>query len=116
MEKLKGSCHCGIVKFKAFVDPTKGMACNCSMCGRKGTLLAFVATDKFDLISGAENLTDYQFGKKTIHHTFCNICGVTCFHSGTSADGTLMKAVNLRCLENFDITKVEIKDYNGRAL
>lgn len=114
MGKEKGSCHCGRIQFTVELDPKKGLACNCSMCGRKGTLLSFVTSDKFTLNAGEGSMTDYQFGKKSIHHTFCSTCGVTAFASGKTPDGNSMIAVNIRCLESFDLEKTEIAHHDGK--
>src|SRR3954453_3363840 len=70
----QGSCHCGAVRYSVEVDLTQPvMACNCSMCGRSGTLLAFVPTAKFKLEQGSDALTDYLFNKENIHHLFCKV-------------------------------------------
>ncbi len=61
-------------------------------------------------------MTDYQFGKKTLHHTFCPTCGVSPFANGNMLDGTPIFAINVRCLENFDLEKLAIKTFNGRDL
>lgn len=116
MEKCTGSCHCGKVKFEVEIDLSNGISCNCSMCLRKGTVLSFVPEKQFKLISGADNLTDYQFNKKVIHHTFCKTCGVTAFATGQLPDGTPMKAVNLRCLDGIDLDKVKIQHFEGKNL
>lgn len=116
MEKHVGSCHCGKVKFEVQGDFKNAINCNCSICHRKGSLLAFVPESQFNLISGADSLTDYQFGKKRIHHTFCSTCGVTSFATGAAPDGTKMKAVNVRCLENFDLKQLVIQDYDGKSI
>lgn len=112
--KYSGSCHCGAVKFEVEGNFQEGMTCNCSMCSRKGTVLTFVPETSFALLSGADKLTDYQFGKKTIHHTFCNVCGVTGFATGTLPSGDVMKAINLRCLENFALDSIKINPVNGK--
>ncbi len=116
MTKRKGSCHCGKIEFEVELDLKEALSCNCSICERKGTLLAFVGADKFHLISGKENLTDYQFGKKALHHTFCSTCGVTAFASGKTPDGSLMMAINVRCLEDVDLDKLEIKKFDGKSI
>lgn len=116
MEKSTGSCHCGKVKFEVELDLSNGVSCNCSMCLRKGTVLSFVPESQFKLLSGANNLTDYQFNKKVIHHTFCSTCGVTAFATGQLPDGTPMKAVNLRCLEGIDLDKIKIQHYDGKSV
>ncbi|MBN8538111.1 MAG: GFA family protein [Deltaproteobacteria bacterium] len=116
MTAHKGSCHCGNVKFEVELNLQEAMACNCSICLRKGTLFSFVSADKFKLKSGNENLTDYQFGKKSIHHTFCSTCGVTAFVSGKMPDGSPVMAINVRCLEEVEIEKLVIKNFDGKAI
>ena len=39
-KRYTGSCHCGRVKYEVDLALDKVIACNCSMCGRTGTLLA----------------------------------------------------------------------------
>ncbi|HKQ70242.1 MAG TPA: GFA family protein [Polyangiaceae bacterium] len=118
MERLKtytGSCHCGKVRFEVELDlGGQFIACNCSMCGRTGTLLTFVPSDKFKLLSGGDDLTDYQFNKKQIHHLFCATCGVKSFAKGIARDGSEMRAVNARCLEGVDADTLNIKHFDGK--
>lgn len=115
MQKHIGSCHCGEVKYEATGDFTEAISCNCSMCRRKGTLLAFVPQANFKLLSGGEELVDYQFGKKRIHHTFCGECGVTPFAHGTSPNGDKMVAINVRCLEDLDLDALKITKVDGKS-
>ncbi len=71
MSTYRGGCHCGAVRYRADADLSKRVTqCNCSICSRTGTLLTFVPADSFALEKGEEFLTDYQFGKKQIHHLF----------------------------------------------
>lgn len=117
MTQRTGSCHCGKVKFEVDIDLNKeAISCNCSMCQRKGSLLSFVSADKFKLISGGDSLTDYMFGKKTINHTFCSACGITAFATGKKPDGTPMKAINIRCLDDINLDNVTIKKFDGKKL
>ena len=51
----KGSCHCGRVAFEVDGEPTKVLACNCSICSRKGSLLWFVPRDQLRLLTPDEN-------------------------------------------------------------
>jgi hypothetical protein len=113
----QGSCHCGAVRFQVrMARPEKAYACNCSICARAGWLLAFVEGDAFKLVDGAALLTDYQFGKKHLHHTFCKVCGVRPFSQGAAANGTPTTAVNLRCLVGFDPTKLPVESFDGASL
>lgn len=109
-----GGCHCRKVRYDVTVAGDTAMGCNCSMCSKKGTLLTFVAEDAFTLTSGEDELTDYTFHKHHIHHTFCRTCGVTPFARGTGPDGTKMVAVNVRCLDGFDLDAVTVKMVDGK--
>ncbi|HET7500460.1 MAG TPA: GFA family protein [Kofleriaceae bacterium] len=112
-----GSCHCGAVRYTVELDLSQPvMSCNCSMCGRAGTLLAFAPIGKFKLEQGSESLTDYQFHKHVIHHMFCKVCGIKSFARGTGRDGSEMAAINVRCLEGVDPTKLTIQQVDGRSL
>ena len=111
-----GGCHCGKVRYRVSVDLSAPMiACNCSMCGRTGTLLTFVPSAQFKLERGEDALTDYQFNKKVIHHLFCSTCGVRSFARGKGPDGSEMAAINARCLEGVDPQTLNITHFDGRS-
>lgn len=115
--KAHGSCHCGNVKFECEINETKEVvSCNCSICSRKGWLLTFALDTDFKLISGHDSLKDYQFGKKSIHHEFCTNCGTNCFSTGLGHDGKKTRAINVRCLSNFDFKDYTIKEYDGKSI
>ena len=93
-----GGCHCGRVRYETEADLSRVMECNCSICRKRGVLLAFVPADKFQLASGEEALTDYQFHRKVIHHLFCKTCGVGSFSRGSGPNGVEMVALNVQLL------------------
>jgi hypothetical protein len=114
---FEGSCHCGTVRFEVkMTPPTKAYACNCSICSRAGWLLAFQPASTFRISQGADALTDYQFGKKHLHHKFCRTCGVRTFSNGAGNDGVEMVAVNLRCVAAVDAAKLPIETFDGASL
>jgi hypothetical protein len=86
------------------------------MCGRAGTLLHFVPASAFQLLSGEDALSDYQFGRHVIHHLFCRTCGIKAFARGKSSDGSDTVAVNVRCLEGVELDQLTIQNFDGRAL
>ena len=114
--KYTGSCHCGNVKYEVEGEIDKAMACNCSMCQRKGSLLWFVPIDKFTLLSDADASRVYQFNKHRIDHTFCTTCGIHPYAVGTDPKGNRMAAINVRCLEGIDLDQVPVSHFDGRAL
>lgn len=115
-QTYSGSCHCGAVQIKVSGDFSRGMTCNCSICRRAGYTLAFVPAAHVDVVSGREALTDYQFGKKHLHHPFCGRCGIRVFSHGLAPDGSETYAVNLRCLEDLDLGAIQVQEYDGKKL
>ncbi len=114
--KQIGSCHCGKVKFEVSnLNLNEAITCNCSICQRKGTMLSFVPAENFKLLTDRSALTDYQFGKKSIHHFFCSTCGVTSFAEGKTPEGIPMIAINVRCVENIELSMVFAKQIDGKS-
>jgi hypothetical protein len=114
-EARAGGCHCGRVRFSARGDFSAAMACNCSICQKRGHWLAFVPAADFELQSGGDALVDYQFNTHKIHHPFCPTCGVGAFGHATGPDGSPMMAVNIRCLDDMDLTTVRVTHFDGRS-
>ena len=116
--KYTGGCHCKNVRFEVQTDePIKDViSCNCSMCSKRGSLLKFVPATQFTLLSGADALTDYQFNRHIIHHTFCNTCGILPFASGVGPDGVETRAINVRCLDDIDLDALHVVEYDGKSV
>jgi hypothetical protein len=115
--QFQGSCHCGAVKFEvAMAPPTKAFACNCSICSRAGWLLAFAKDETFKILHDDAAVSDYQFGKKKIHHVFCKTCGIRAYSRGTDKEGRPTMAVNLRCLAGVDAASLPVETFDGASL
>jgi hypothetical protein len=111
-----GGCHCGKVRYEVSLDlAEKAIVCNCSMCGRSGTMLRFVPVEKFKLLSGSDSLTSYRFNNKVIDHLFCSTCGIKSFATGKGPDGKEIRAVNVRCLDDIDVSTVPTMAYDGKS-
>ena len=116
MKTYQGSCHCGKVRFEATMELTKGLTCNCSICSKKGYVLEFIPTEQFKLLSGEEALTEYLFNKEKIHHLFCSTCGIESFARADGPDGKEMYAINLRCLQDVDLSTLSLSEYDGKSI
>lgn len=114
MKTHQGSCHCKAVTWEVDADIKEVLSCNCSICSRKGYLLTFVQPEAFRLMTGENNLTDYQFNHKHIHHTFCKTCGIESFARGDDGKGNEMVAINVLCIPDIDIDSLEVRKYNGK--
>jgi hypothetical protein len=110
-----GGCQCGAVRYEATLELGEVISCNCSRCGRLGSLLAFLPKDNFKLLSGEGAMTEYQFNRHLIHHLFCATCGIQSFARGKRPDGAEMVAVNARCLDGVDVDTLPVKKVDGRS-
>ncbi|MGB6006936.1 GFA family protein [Castellaniella sp.] len=114
---FQGQCHCGAVKFSVDAPlPTQAVSCNCSHCRAKGFLLAFFPAEKFSLTQGQDSLRSYRFNTHQIEHQFCAVCGTQAFALGALPDGTLSRAVNLRCVPQADLDALDLTRYDGANL
>lgn len=116
MRTEKGSCHCGAVGFE--VDLEDGYEnvrrCNCSICSRKGAIMAAVPLDRLRVTRGADKLSLYQWNTKTARHYFCSICGIYTHHQRRSVPTEF--GFNLACIEGVDLAAIgSIGASNGAA-
>ena len=114
--KYHGSCHCGRIAFDVEGEIESALACNCSMCQRKGSLLWFVPKAQFRLTTPESNAATYLFNKEFIRHRFCASCGIHPYAEATDREGNPTAAINVRCLEDVDPWSFEVQHFNGRAL
>jgi hypothetical protein len=110
-----GSCHCGRIRYQVEGEVDSGMACNCSMCSRRGSLLWFVPRDKLKLLTDEDATSTYLFNKHVIQHRFCANCGIHTYGEAPGPGGVQMAAINLRTLEDFDLQSVPVKHFDGRS-
>ncbi len=57
----------------------------------------------------------YTFNRHLIKHRFCPTCGIHPYGEGTDPQGRAMAAINLRCLEDFDLASVPVHHYDGKS-
>lgn len=113
--KYRGSCHCGKVAYEVEGAIDSALACNCSICQRKGSLLWFVPREQLRLLTPEDTAGTYSFNKHAVKHRFCPACGIHPY-AESEFKGKPMAAINLRCLEDVDLAAIPVKPFNGRAL
>lgn len=100
-----GSCHCGAVRFRVEGDIEELTRCDCSLCRRRGALMAKVHESGLVIEAGEDNLALYQWNTGVARHYFCRTCGIYPFHRKRSAPDSY--GVNVGCLDDFDPSQVE---------
>lgn len=114
--KYRGSCHCGQIKFEAEGEITSVMACNCSMCQRKGILMWFVPRTSVTLLTPEEDASTYLFNKHAIKHRFCPNCGIHPYGEAKGPGGVEMAAINARCIEGLELQAIPVTHHDGRSV
>jgi len=107
------ACHCGAVVLEltlpdGIVDPRR---CDCSMCRRRGAIMATVPLSGVRVVEGEAWLGLYEFNTRTAKHYFCKRCGIYTHHQRRS-DPTEC-GYNVGCLEGvnpFALGEVETVD------
>jgi hypothetical protein len=112
LRSFEGGCHCGRVRFRVIADLARTTECNCSICTKKGFLHLIVPPEQFELLSGAAELTTYQFHTGTAKHTFCRHCGIHPFYVPRSDPDKI--DVNVRCLDDVDLALLRPHRFYGR--
>ena len=114
-----GTCHCGAVEFT--VDLENGLEdlrrCNCSLCRRKGAVMASVPVERLAVTKGVDKLSVYQWNSKTAKHHFCCVCGIYTHHQRRS--NPRLYGFNVACLEGVDpyaLGEIRIGDGASQSL
>lgn len=98
----KGRCHCGTVVFEVKLE--NGLEnlrrCNCSLCKRKGAIMATVPIERLKVTQGQDNLSLYQWNTCVAKHYFCKTCGIYTHHKRRSVPTEY--GVNIACLDGVD--------------
>jgi hypothetical protein len=111
-----GGCQCSKVRYEVTTEIGEVISCNCSRCRRLGSLLAAAAASDFKLLSGAGEMTNFQFNKHVINHYFCTTCGIQSYASGKGPGGKGMVMVNVRCLDGVDPDSFKVRKFDGAGM
>lgn len=105
--KHKALCHCGAVVLE--LDLPNGIEnprrCDCSICRRKGAIVASVKLSGINIIKGTDALRLYQFNTMTAKHYFCSVCGIYTHHQRRSNPEEY--GYNVGCLEGVNPFLIE---------
>lgn len=114
LPRHKASCHCGAVEFE--LELPDGLLdvrrCDCSMCRRRGAVVASVPLSGIHIVKGSDSLRMYQFNTRTAKHFFCSQCGIYTHHQRRS--NPTQYGFNVGCLQGINPLKIQgIPTYDG---
>lgn len=113
--EYRGSCHCGKIAYTVDGELSSVIECNCSHCSRKGYLLWFIGRDQLKITTPESDVATYTFNKHLIQHHFCATCGCAPFGVGVGPNGVATAAINVRCLDDVDLDRIQIQKVDGRS-
>ena len=99
---VSGSCHCGAVRIEVPSAPEWVGSCNCSICKRLGTLMAYYPDDGSVRVSG--ETAPYIHGDRMIALHHCPVCACST-HWESTGESYGRIGVNARLLDGFAVTK-----------
>ncbi|MDW1741684.1 GFA family protein [Vibrio sp. Vb2531] len=107
------SCHCGKVELELALPNgiEKPRRCDCSMCRRRGAIVASVPLNGIRIMQGEDVLKQYQFNTHTAKHFFCGECGIYTHHQRRSDPSEY--GYNVGCLEDvnpYELGAIEVMD------
>lgn len=112
--KHKATCHCGAVEIE--LDLPDGLVdirrCDCSLCRRRGAIVASVPLSGIRIVKGKDVLKIYQFNTQKAKHYFCRNCGIYTHHQRRSNPSQY--GFNVACLEGVNPLKIgDVPVYDG---
>lgn len=114
MSELKGSCHCGAVKFTVTSGKPEWLtSCNCSSCNRHGALWLHEALTAIKLTAAPDATLSYLWGDKSLTTYFCRTCGCTTHWLPVDPVANPQMAVNARMMAKEDIVDIRIRRFDG---
>jgi hypothetical protein len=117
MKKLK--CHCELIEAEINLvgNLKEVIKCNCSICKRKGTIMAMVKNEDFKIIKGQDKLKLYKFHTMVANHYFCSNCGIYTHHNPRSNPN--MTGFNVGCIDDvntFNFKDISVNDGKNHPL
>ena len=110
---IKGSCHCGAVRFTFPERPETLTACNCSVCRRYATLWAYAPVRDVNLEADDDATIAYVHGDRSLAMHSCKSCGCTTHWISLDGDELSKMAVNFRMCEPDEYADIRIRRFDG---
>ena len=111
---IRGSCHCGAVRFTLLDTPAWLTECNCSYCRRARALWAHTTADRVTLTAEPGATIRYVWGDATLAFVSCKTCGCTTHWDSLDTETTPRRmAINCAMAEPGCLDGLPIRHFDG---
>ena len=110
---IESVCHCGTVRLEVPRAPRRLTSCNCSICRKYGSLMAYYKASAVRLKYRQRDVQKYSWGDRWLRFVRCRTCG--CFMHWEQAKGKPSDRMGVNA-RNFDprvIAKTRIRRFDG---
>jgi hypothetical protein len=106
---VEATCHCRAVRIEVPDAPTTLTACNCSICRRLGTHLAYYPQSQVRVFGETDT---YEWGDRMITFHRCKICGCPTHSTPRTTDRDRM-GVNARLMPPEVQAAARVRRFDG---
>ena len=111
---IESACHCGNVKLKIDAEvPENLLSCNCSVCHRYGSLMAYFPEGKVKVDAAPDATIRYTWGDKMLAFVHCKTCGCYSHWEGLPPKESDRMGVNARLFTNVKIDELPLRRFDG---
>ncbi len=110
---IEASCHCGAVKLEIATAPEQLTSCNCSICRRLGTLLAYYHPSHVRVVAAPDATVPYVWGDRMLAFHHCKVCGCTTHWMGLDPAQQERMGVNARLMDPSILEGVRVRRFDG---
>jgi hypothetical protein len=110
---IRGSCHCGAVRFELAEHRDFLTDCNCSICRRYAALWLHCQKPEVKFECAPDATLAYEWGDHLLAFHSCRTCGCTTHWSSTQDADPDTMAVNCRLAEPEDIADMRVRRFDG---
>jgi hypothetical protein len=108
---MRGSCHCGNVRFELAWEPEpaeiRARACDCTFCTKHGGLWTSNPEASLRIaVADPSRVSKYSFGTHTATFHICARCGVVPVVT-SDIDGRTYAVVSVNALEGIDPARIK---------
>jgi hypothetical protein len=110
---IEAVCHCGACRLEVPRAPRRLTSCNCSICRRSGSLMAYYKASAVRLKYRLRDVQKYSWGDRWLRFVRCRTCG--CFLHWEQVKGKLRDRMGVNA-RNFDpkvIARTRVRRFDG---